>query len=127
MLSKTRGTPPRARTGTTKRDARAAARALFDPPPITFRTYEDNGGSHRWTIVSASGETMASSVGFGSHDRAEDAARAVHAAAASASFERLEGDTPPADGDRRRDAPAVRDDLDAERWLDEGGAFSSER
>ena len=66
------------------------------------------------------------SASFASYEDAKAAADAVHAGAASASFEECASDTPPADLAARRDRRRARDDLDAERWLDEGGSFSSE-
>jgi uncharacterized protein YegP (UPF0339 family) len=112
--------------GTAKRKARTAARALQKPATMKFLVFEDNGGRYHWTILAASGETLTHSASFASYEEAKRAARVVHAGAASASFEHLAGDTPPVDLAARRKAGVVRDDLDAERWLDEGGSFSSE-
>jgi uncharacterized protein YegP (UPF0339 family) len=84
---------------------------------MTFRVFEDNGGRYRWTIVAAGGESLVQSASFASYEDARQAARVVHAGAASASFEHLAAP---------RQSGVVRDDLDAERWLDEGGSFSSE-
>ena len=64
----------------------------------------------RWTI-------LARSESFTSYDDAERAAP-------SARFDRRAGEFTPVDLGARRDGPS--DDLDAERWLDEGGSFSSE-
>jgi hypothetical protein len=44
--------------------------------------------------------------------------------AASARFDRRAGEVSPVDLAARRDRP--RDDLNAERWLDEGGSFTRE-
>ncbi len=93
---------------------------------MKFLIFEDNGGGYHWTIVAGSGETLVRSASFASYEEAKQAARVVHAGAASASFEHLAGDTPPVDLLARREKRMVRDDLDAERWLDEGGSFSSE-
>jgi hypothetical protein len=40
--------------------------------------------------------------------------------------EHLANNTPPVDLAARRETSLVRDELDAERWLDEGGSFSSD-
>jgi uncharacterized protein YegP (UPF0339 family) len=93
---------------------------------MKFLVYEDNGGGYHWTIVAASGEPLVQSASFASYEDAKQAARIVHAGAASASFEHLAADAPPVDLAARRKSGVVRDDLDAERWLDEGGSFSSE-
>lgn len=108
------------------RKVQAAENALTDPAPLRFAVCEDNGGGYHWTILTASGETLVRSASFASCEEAELAARVVRAGAPSASFEHLAGDTSPVDLAARRDARRVRDDLDAERWLDEGGSFSSE-
>jgi len=111
-------------------DAVRVARGPTRAPPelelMSFVVFEDNGGRYQWTIVANSGERLAQSASFASYDDAKAAAHAVHAAAGSASFEECASDTPPADLASRRDKRRVRDDLDAERWLDEGGSFSSE-
>jgi uncharacterized protein YegP (UPF0339 family) len=91
---------------------------------MKFVVFEDNAGDYHWTIVAASGETLVQSAGFASHQEAEQAARIVHGGAASASLESLADDTPPVELVARGTARVLRDDLDAERWLDEGGSFS---
>jgi uncharacterized protein YegP (UPF0339 family) len=106
--------------------AAAAARALREPAAMKFVVFEDNAGGYHWTIVAASGETLVQSASFGSHEEAERAARIVHGAAASASLESLADGTPPVELVAARTARVARDDLDAERWLDEGGSFSNE-
>lgn len=128
----TRSTP-HTQTGTPKRKGGAAPRALPGPASMKFVVFEDNGGGYHWTIVAAGGESLVQSASFASYEDAKEAARVVHAGAASASFEHLTGDTPPGDLVARRDTPlmrdeldAARDEVDAERWLDEGGSFSSE-
>jgi uncharacterized protein YegP (UPF0339 family) len=108
----------------TKRRAGAGARP--EPASMSFLVFEDNAGGYRWTIVAASGETLAQSSRFASYEEAERAARIVRSGAGSAPFEDRAGDSPVVDLVARRDAATVRDDLDAERWLDEGGSFSSE-
>jgi uncharacterized protein YegP (UPF0339 family) len=109
-----------------RRKARAAANALSKPASMKFLVFEDNGGAYHWTILASSGETLARSASFATYEDATQAARIVREGAASASFEHLEGDDPPVDLAARRETAVVRDDLDAERWLDEGGSFSSE-
>jgi uncharacterized protein YegP (UPF0339 family) len=109
------------------RKARADAHAVPEPASMKFLVFEDNGGGYHWTIVAGSGERLVQSASFASYEDAKQAARVVHAGAASASFENLAGNTPPVDLLARRDKRVARDDLeDAERWLDEGGSFSSE-
>jgi uncharacterized protein YegP (UPF0339 family) len=103
----------------------AKRKALREPASMKFLVFEDNGGGYHWTIVAASGETLVRSASFASYEDAKQAARIVHAGA-SASFEHRAGDTPPVDLVARRDTRVARDGLDAERWLDEGGSFSSE-
>jgi uncharacterized protein YegP (UPF0339 family) len=112
------------------RKARAAENA--QPASMKFVIFEDNGGAYHWTIIAASGETLVRSATFASYEDAKQAACVVHAGAGSASFERLAGGTPPVDLAApvdlatRRETRAARGDPDAERWLDEGGSFSSE-
>ncbi len=109
---------------TALREARAADSALSEPAPMTFLVFEDNGGSYHWTIVAADGATLARSEGFASYNDAEQAAQRVREAATSARFERHGIAASPVDLIARRDAAS--DDAEAERWLDEGGSFSSE-
>ena len=94
------------------------------PESMEFVIFEDNSGAYHWTIVASDGETLARSSGFASGDQAEQAARRVRDAASSARFQRRGTGAVPVDLMARRD-PASDDD-DAERWLDEGGSFSSE-
>jgi uncharacterized protein YegP (UPF0339 family) len=108
------------------RKARADPTALSAPATIKLLVFEDNGGGYHWTIVAGSGETLAQSASFASYEDAKQAARIVHAGAASTSFEDLAGDTPPVDLAARRDTPVARDDPDAARWLDEGGSPSND-
>ena len=81
---------------------------------------------YHWTIIAASGETLVRSASFASYEEAKQAARIVHGGASSASFSSLVGGTLPVDLAARRETGAARGDPDAERWLDEGGSFSSE-
>jgi uncharacterized protein YegP (UPF0339 family) len=93
---------------------------------MKFVIFEDNGGAYHWTIIAAGGETLVQSATFASYEEAKQAARIVHRRAASASFEHLAGGIPPVDLATRRETRAARGDPDAERWLNEGGSFSSE-
>ncbi len=106
------------------RKTRAAPSSSSEPASMTFLVFEDNSGSYHWTILAADGATLARSEGFASCDDAEQAARRVHKAATSARFQRRADGASPVDLTARRDAAS--DDDDAERWLDEGGSFSSE-
>lgn len=92
---------------------------------MTFRIDEDNGGRYHWMIVADGGETLVRSSHFGSYEEAQQAAGIVHRGVCRASFEDRSDDSLPADVSARHDAPP-HDDADAERWLDEGGRFSSE-
>ena len=109
---------------TALREARETASSLSEPASMTFRIHEDNGGSYHWTLIAADSATLARSEGFASYDDAEHAAQRVRDAAASARFERRATEATPVDLIARRDAKSA--DADAERWLDEGGSFSSE-
>jgi len=93
---------------------------------MKFVIFEDNSGGYHWTIVGRSGETLVQSSSFASYEEAKQAARIVHGGAGSAPFDPVAGDIPPAEVAAGRTTQTVRDDLDAERWLDEGGSFSSE-
>ena len=109
------------------RAARQLARRAPDarvPESMEFVVFEDNGGTYRWRIVANDGATLAESGSFASYDRAKQAVRRVRDGAASARLDRGADDADPVDLDARRDRPS--DDLDAERWLDEGGSFGSE-
>ncbi len=50
--------------GTAESKTRAAARALPEPESMKFRTFEDNGGDYRWTIVTASDKRLVQSESF---------------------------------------------------------------
>ena len=116
--------------GTAPKKSRAArqlaspARDVRVPEPMEFVIFEDNGGAYHWRIVAGDGATLAQSASFASYDSAEQAARRVRDGAASARFDRRPGELGPVGLAARRDRPS--DALDAERWLDEGGSFSSE-
>ncbi len=93
---------------------------------MKFLVFEDNGGAYHWALVVASGERLVESASFASYEEAKHAAGVVRRGAGSAPFENRANDpgTPELAG--RREMAMVRDDLDAERWLDEGGSFSSD-
>ena len=95
---------------------------LTNSASLEFLVFEDNGGNFHWTVVTASGERLAQSPRFGSYEDADAAARRVRDGAGSARLERHEVAALPVDLAARRKA-ASHDDLDAERWLDEGGAY----
>ncbi len=94
------------------------------PPSIEFLVFEDNGGSYHWRIIGGDGATLAVSGGFASYDDAEQGAQHVRDGAASARFERRAVGAHPVDPSTRRDASSSHSD--SERWMDEGGSFSSE-
>ena len=100
------------------------ARGVRVPESMEFVIFEDNGGAYHWSLVAGDGATLAQSGSFASYDSAEQAARRVREGAASARFDRRAGEIGLVDLAARRDRRS--DDLDAERWLDEGGSFSSE-
>jgi uncharacterized protein YegP (UPF0339 family) len=124
------------------RKARATPSPLSEAAALTFVVYEDNSGGYLWAIIAHGGETLARSASFGSYEEAQQAARTVYDGASSARFEDRSSDTGPVDLPARRpvdlparrpvdlparrDAATARDVLDAERWLDEGGSFSSD-
>jgi uncharacterized protein YegP (UPF0339 family) len=122
----TRSTPL-TQAGAAKPKARATARTLAKPATMKFLVYEDNGGGYHWTIVTAGGEPLVQSASFASYEEAKQAARIVHRGASQASFEDRSADAPPVDLAARRDTRGVRDELDTECWLDEGGSFSARR
>jgi uncharacterized protein YegP (UPF0339 family) len=108
-----------------------ASRKLARPPAqkngparMEFLILEDNRGSYHWTIIASDGSTLGQSGDFASYDEAEQAAQQVCNGAASARFERRGSGTGSVDLAERR--AASNDNSDAERWLDEGGSFSSE-
>jgi uncharacterized protein YegP (UPF0339 family) len=100
------------------------ARKVRVPESMEFLIFESNAGDYHWTIVTADGATQARSPGFASHEDAERAAQHVRDGAAAARFERRPIGELPVDLSARRGATS--DAADAERWLDEGGSFSSE-
>ena len=103
--------------------ASRAARARV-PKSGEFVIFEDNGGSYHWRVVAGDGAPLAQSGGFACYEDAEQGARRVRDAAGSPLLERQGTGAPPVDLVARR--AALEDNADAERWLDEGGSFSSE-
>jgi uncharacterized protein YegP (UPF0339 family) len=91
---------------------------------MEFLIVQENGGAYHWRIVAGDGATLAQSASFGSYHDAEQAARRVRDGAASARFDHRAPGAHSANVIVLRDPPS--DDSDAERWLDEGGSFSSE-
>jgi uncharacterized protein YegP (UPF0339 family) len=106
---------------------RAARRASAAPgsAALEFLIFEDNGGGYHWTIVDGAGESLVQSGSFASRIEAKHAAQVVRDNAGAARLGRRAPANPPVDLAARRDA-ASSDDSDAERWLDEGGSFSSD-
>lgn len=94
------------------------------PETMEFLIVQDNGGDYHWTIVGRDGATLARSGSFASYDEAEQGAQHIRDGAASAQLARRAISARPVDLAARR--KATSDDSDAERWLDEGGSFSSE-
>ena len=94
------------------------------PESMKFLIFEDNGGDYHWAIVAADGATLGRSEDYGSYEDAERAAQHIRDGAASAAFDHRAASARPVDLTDRRDATS--DAVDAERWLDEGGGFSSE-
>ena len=122
----TRATQVR-QTVSAMRKARAAPSSSPEPESMTFLVYEDNVGGYHWRIDTDAGETLVRSASFGSHEDARQAASIVHRGASQATFEHSSDSPRPTDlPGRPRIAVTPRDGLDAERWLDEGGSFSSE-
>jgi uncharacterized protein YegP (UPF0339 family) len=102
---------------------RAGAR-VSESAPMEFLVFQDNGGRYRWTILASGGEQLAQSPSFASYEDAREAAALARDGAGSARLEAHEAAAVPVDLIARR-AALASDDLDAERWLDEGGAYSA--
>ncbi|TMK99076.1 MAG: hypothetical protein E6G34_06135 [Actinobacteria bacterium] len=100
------------------------ARVVSESMSLEFLVFEDNDGGYHWAIVGGSGESLAQSGSFGSYEEAAHAGRYARDGAEWARFECRAAEDRVVDVRARR--AAARDDLDAERWLDEGGSFSSE-
>ncbi len=71
----------------TARSVTRGARDVSEPASLEFLVYRDNGGDYHWEIVGGSGERLAQSPIFASHDDAERAARHAYDGAGSARFE----------------------------------------
>jgi uncharacterized protein YegP (UPF0339 family) len=69
--------------------ARPVTRSARDvsESPLEFLVYGDNSGNYRWEIVGGSGDRLAQSGTYASHDDAERAARYAYDGAGSARFE----------------------------------------
>ena|ERR1700751_4765435 len=102
------------------RDARVVSESVL----LEFLVFEDNGGGYHWAIVGGSGESLAQSGSFGSYEEAAHAGRYARDGAEWARFECRGAEDRVVDVRARR--AAAWDDLDAERWLNEGGSFSGE-
>jgi uncharacterized protein YegP (UPF0339 family) len=63
------------------------ARDVSEAASLEFLVHQDNGGDYHWEIVGGSGESLAQSGSFVSHDDAERAARCVYDGAGSARFD----------------------------------------
>jgi len=110
-------------TTTKKLPVDGDARIGSESAPLEFLVFEDNGGAYHWAIVGGSGESLAQSGSFGSYEEAAHAGRCARDGAEWARFHCRAAEDRVADVRARR--AAARDNLDAERWLDEGGSFSS--
>ena len=121
MTRSTQLTP--AITGQTKR--RAGARAV-SPPASKFLSFEENGGAFHWALVAAGGDRLVPSATFVSYETARQAAGVVRSGAVSAPFENRADDPARLELAAHPEPATAAYDLDAERWLDEGGSFRSE-
>lgn len=93
---------------------------------MKFLSFEENGGAFHWAIVAASGDRLLQSATFVSYEQAKQAAGVVRSGAVSAPFEHRADAPAPLELAGRRETATVTDDLDAARWLDEGGSFRGE-
>ncbi len=120
----TRSTPlTHAVSGQTKR--RAGARAV-SPLASKFLSFEENGGAFHWAIIAAGGDRLVPSATSASYEEAKQAAGVVCSGAVSAPSESRADDRARLELAARPETATAADDLDAERWLDEGGSFSTE-
>ena len=108
-----------------RRVARPAA-AVPETAAIVFSIYEDNGGEYGWTMLGSHGDRLAQSVRYATRKEAEQSARGVRDSAGSAGFEPRPAGDRAVDVAVRRGVTTQHRESDAERWLDEGGSFSSE-
>jgi uncharacterized protein YegP (UPF0339 family) len=109
---------------TATKKSRAAKRLASPPTTMEFVIVEDNGGAYHWTIVAGDGAAVGRSDSFATYDDAEQAAHHVRDGVVSAHFDGRAIGAGLVDLVTRRASTTV--DSDAERWLDEGGSFSSE-
>jgi hypothetical protein len=91
-----------------------------------FLSFEENGGAFHWAIIAASGDRVVESATLVSYEEAKQASGVVRSGAVSAPFENSADDPARLELAARRETATMTDELDAERWLDEGGSFSSE-
>jgi len=105
---------------------RAGVRAQSVPASMKFLTFEENGRAFHWAIFAASSDRLVQSASSASYDGAKQAAGIVPSRSGAAPLEDRADDSPPREVAARSEAAMVRHDLDAERWLDERGGFSSE-
>ena len=120
----TRSTPlTQAVSEQTKR--RAGARAV-SPQASKFLSFEENGGAFHWAIIAAGGDRLVPSATSAPYEQAKQAAGVVRSGAVSAPFENRADGPARLELAARPEAATAAYDLDAERWLDEGGSFSSE-
>ena len=89
---------------------------------MEFVIFEDNAGEYHWEIVGTDG-VLARSGSFASYEETAQATRRLRDGAGSALFDRRAAAVDPIDL-LAGDGPSAEED--AERWLDEGGSFSSE-
>ncbi len=71
----------------TARPVTRGARDISELPSLEFVVFGDNSGNYRWEIVGGSGDRLAQSGTYASHDDAERAARYAFDGAGSARFE----------------------------------------
>jgi hypothetical protein len=105
---------------------RAGARGVSARGSLKFLSFEENGGAFHWALVATGGDRPGESATFVSYEEAKQAAGVVRSGAVSAPFEHRAVDPAALELAARRETATVADDLDAERWLDEGGSFRSE-
>jgi hypothetical protein len=105
---------------------RAGARGMSAPASMKFLSFEEGGGAFHWAIVAASGDRAVESATLVSYEEAKQAASVVRSGVVSAPFENGAHDRAPLELAARRETATVTDDLDVDRWLDEGGSFRRE-
>lgn len=101
-----------------RRLPKASAAGLME-----FVIFEDNAGEYHWEIVGTGG-VLARSGSFASYEETAEAARRFRDGVGSALFDRRAAAVDPVDLLAGGDGSSAEGD--AERWLDEGGSFSSE-